>query len=92
MARRRRNDPWSRLRRALSDDGRRDLQLALSVGQLLDDGHERAQVLSLLGLTEGDARDLARRIRDATRSARIQLEPASRLAEILAAIDGDGAR
>lgn len=95
MGRGRRNDPWSRLRRHLSADGRRDLQrrdlqLALSFDRMLQEGHERAEILVALGLADADAEALACRIRESTRRARIQLEPGSRLAEVVANLSADG--
>jgi hypothetical protein len=83
---RRRNDPWTRFRRKLSAGSRRDLQLVLTFGLLLDEGHEPAAILAKLGLSDDDAAALSSRIGEALRRARIRPEPSSQIAHVLAAI------
>ena len=56
----------------------------------IDEGGDPAEAIAALGLTEADARALAHRIGDATRHARVKLEPDSQLARVIAAIDGGG--
>lgn len=88
MPRRRRYDPWFRLQRGLTDSLRRDLTLAIEFGQLrFNDGMGREQALFMLNLTEDDAQAAARRIREATRQARIKLEPELELARLLEALE-----
>lgn len=87
----RRYDPWTRLRRHLGHNLRRDLRLATQIGQRLDLGADLATILAELGLTEDDASSLAQRITEATRAARIRLEPDNRLAHVIATIDREAA-
>jgi hypothetical protein len=84
---RRRHDPWNRLRRHLTADGRKDLQLVVRVGVMLDDGQDPAEIRAALDFTADDAWCTAGRIREALRAARVKPEPASRLARVLAALD-----
>jgi hypothetical protein len=87
---RRSRDPWVRLQRQLSEDDRQDLQVAVSFGQLLRGGHPRSQIMFLLGLSEGDAHDLDRRIREMMRNARIPADSSSHIAEVLTMLAGPG--
>jgi hypothetical protein len=82
-SRRPRHDPWSRLQRQMTDDGRRDLLLALVCSQLLEEGKDRATVLTTLRLSDAEASALAARIRAAMSLARLELDPSSRIAAAL---------